>query len=635
VRRVAFALGLVVGVVAPAPAQRARHVNITRADIEAAGWMRISEVLDGAEGWQFTSTDGFTLSPTSDGLPAAGASATGTSMPAIILDGVRVPVTIFGLQQLDLLPITLAQIDSVTFTRGPVIAAGRIEPRGVIAFYSHRPPPGANAQGEFQVGDVANKPGLYQYTPMRPFNREHHGPFEHLLLALADGRIGAELGVRYSTLNTSDTLIGSRIRFGAIGATNQINLAVPTAHVVVDALGGRQTLDAGHAHYSGLFFVPALGHEQSMRMNATTVNASGLIALPAAVALTYRAGLTSDDIGRLPSPSPFTLAGRHRMTGASAELARTLGRALISLGTGSESWTLTRPGLAVVQRTDNHLIASAATGGDDGWSSNIVTELTRSGGITNAGAVIRSRLALGTADVVAVDASLTTRDTGADGAWIDPLAVGAPPTHDAQRTAVLGASWTHTLVSSLALFGGAEYRRVSGWAVAIPSDTGFFELRGNTPPAPIIGTLGVASTRLGIEVPSTKRWHARLAYTYTASITGDSALRTADRSIARHQLIGGGWLVPGHDWRIGTRVDVASGTYWSAFPALPNGFPPTVPGLRRIDISAEKWVWRRHVRFQYLVRDVLNGVERWQPRSAEFNLRWFAAASFTTTPGSS
>ena len=289
------------------PAQMAGRTVIARAEIQAAGWQRINEILDAAPGWRVASTDGFTMTPTADGLPAAGASGAGVASIAVIVDGVRVPICVLGQNELEFVPVLLAQIDSVVLTIEPRIVASRIETRGTMEFFTRRVPLGATAQGEFQVGDVSNKPGLYKYTPLNPYNREHHGPFHHLLFGYGGSHAGIEIGYRFATLNTTDSLIASRTPVGLSAGTAQINLVAPTVHAELEAFGGHHAFDATRAHYSGLYFIPAFGHEQSLRMYATSLTVAGTGSLPSAVALTYSAGYTADDLTPLPSPSPATL----------------------------------------------------------------------------------------------------------------------------------------------------------------------------------------------------------------------------------------------------------------------------------------------------------------------------------------
>ena len=117
-------------------------------------------------------------------------------------------------------------------------------------------------------------------------------------------------------------------------------------------------------------------------------------------------------------------------------------------------------------------------------------------------------------------------------------------------------------------------------------------------------------------------------YSFSAPFGGDSLARDAARSVARHQVNGVAWFAPGGNWRFMTLVQAVSATHWSAFPAINGGWPPDVTAFTRVDLGAEKWLMRRRFRLQYLVRDIFNDSERWQPRAAQFNLRWMLSGSF-------
>ena len=612
-----------------AAAQTAGHVVFTRADIQAAGWQRISEILDAAPGWRVTSTDGFTITPTADGLPAPGAS--GPAIPAltVIVDGARVPVSMLGQQELEFVPVLLAQLDSVVLTTAPRLVGSRIETRGTIEFFSHQPTRGASAQGEFQVGDVANKPGLYKYTPLQPFNREHHGPFHHLLFGYGGSRAGMEVGYRFATLNTTDSLILARTRGGVTVGTAQINLAAPIVHLSLEAFGGHHSVDATRAHYSGLFFVPAFGHEQALRMYGTSITAGGNAALPGATDLTYSSGYSADDVIPLYSPSPSTVTHRRQNLGAAVDVSRALGSARATLGAAADRWTLDRfrAGQSAA-RTEERLSARLEAPATDRWANSVAATATHSDGATRLGGLFSSRIAVAERSVFAFRAAYTSEGGVENGVWIDPyLLSGRVPT--AVRHTTLGdASWTYTTSHAIDLLAGAGLRSVSGWPIASPSDTGYFELRGVVPPDPTLRTVQVATARIGVESRRTGRWNARIVYSYSGSLGADTIVRNATRSVARHQVNGNAWFVPARDWRIVTVVQAVSPTHWAAFPSIYGGWPPDVPGFSRIDLGAEKWMWNRRLRFQYLVRDVLNESERWQPRSAQFNLRYVISASF-------
>jgi hypothetical protein len=611
-------------------AQSPGRAVFTRADIQAAGWQRISEILDAAPGWRITSTDGFTITPSAEGLPNPGASGLGSPSVTIIVDGAKVPVSVLGQSELEFAPVLLAQLDSVVLTTEPRLVLSRIETHGTIEFFSRNTPRGTSAQGEFQVGDVANKPGLYKYTPLNPSNREHHGPFHHLLFGYGTSRGGLEVGYRFATLNTTDSLILARTPGGLTVGTAQINEVAPVIHGDLDVLGGHNAIDATRAHYSGLYFVPSLGHEQSLRMYATSVTASGVAPMPRHLQLDYSAAYTSDDLTPLPSASPSTTVHGRVNENAAIAVSKIFDDSLrATLGGAFDTWTLHLPvGASDLSRAAEHLSGQVTMPRLGRFASTLGATLTHSELATNPGGLLSMRFDATHSDALTFFASALGQAVDADGSWIDPLIVRGSALVNTRSSLSADASWMHALLNGVTLFTGARASSVANWPIALAVDTGFAETRGEVPRAPLPQSINTAAWRFGVEAPHASRFSGRVMYSFSAAFGGDSLARDAARSVARHQVNGVAWFAPGGNWRFMTLVQAVSATHWSAFPAINGGWPPDVGGFTRIDLGAEKWLMHRRFRLQYLVRDIFNDSERWQPRAAQFNLRWMLSGSF-------
>ena len=154
---VALALALASLYCAPAGRPGLPAQTIRRDDIERAGWNRVTELLDGATGWARASVDGFTYSLSSDRLPAAGESAPGMPDVVVFVDGQRIASGMFGAQLLEMLPVSISQIDSVVFTRGPVIVDGVPVARGVMRIFSRPLHRGGNVDLAYQHGDESGE----------------------------------------------------------------------------------------------------------------------------------------------------------------------------------------------------------------------------------------------------------------------------------------------------------------------------------------------------------------------------------------------------------------------------------------------------------------------------------------------
>src|SRR5215216_5658170 len=220
---------------------------VRRADIERAGWNRVTEILEGAVGWGRASVDGFTFAASPDHLPAAGESPPGTAEWLVLVDGQRVPHQMLGMHLLELLPVSIGQIDSVVFTRGPTIVAGTPVGRGVMSIFTRRLRPGANAELSYQHGDETGDPGPYRYTSLSSSNVEKLGPFAHASVGWGGATWDVDAGVHLTSLNVTDERIAARFRPGVFAQLRpDVRAITPTLHVRADALGGRHELQGSY-----------------------------------------------------------------------------------------------------------------------------------------------------------------------------------------------------------------------------------------------------------------------------------------------------------------------------------------------------------------------------------------------------
>ena len=56
----------------------------------------------------------------------------------VFVDGQPMMTDLFGLHLIELLPVSVADIDSVVFTRGPTIVDGRSNARGTANIFTRR-----------------------------------------------------------------------------------------------------------------------------------------------------------------------------------------------------------------------------------------------------------------------------------------------------------------------------------------------------------------------------------------------------------------------------------------------------------------------------------------------------------------
>lgn len=605
--------------VAVAPTAEARaqddptRVVITRPQIEAAGWFNFGEILTGATGWQRTTLDAVSFFASADGLPP-GASAPGEPEWLVLIDGQRVTVDALGAKLLELLPLSPAQVESVTVTRAPRLVAGTIAGRGVVEFHTRQPPRGPAAAAAWHSGNIIGDPGPYAFTPAGGENVDRLGPYDFAFASFAGAGWDVAAGARQGSSHITHRGIRERfdpVLYDQLGEHKWAPWDAINARVGAALFGGRHDLIAGRAWVNGPLFLPLAGGEQWLRGGLEHVGGSGSIPAGAA-SIRYQLTHTGLDVGELASPFPFVVGHSRRRSAGVIEVGATDERdRRARIGAGATRWSLQRNG-ASADRTDVTVFGSLSTN-----VGRLAGELAgalahSSGGPVAAKGVLATRIATDSLTTLALALSYVRHATGDDGTWIDRALLGLDTLRrerDVRAWADLGATrrlvsgWIGDLGARVGVVSGVRLLATSGLPLAVASDG------------------GVAELRAGLSLPPSSRLPvARATYRYMTPLSGDSAVRAAMRATPAHVLEGNLVSAVARDLRFGAFLYVASGARWSNLRGGP-ATPVTLPAISRLDVSAEKWFWRRRVRTQFLIRNLLNQSERYHPLGAEFPLR--------------
>jgi hypothetical protein len=608
-----LAAALVAAGGARADAQDPTRVVLRRAEIEAAGWFNLGETLMGATGWHRSTLDGVSFFTSADGLPA-GAAAPGEPEWLVLVDGQRVMGDVLGTKLLELLPVSPAQVESVTVTRVPRPVAGTIAGRGVVEFHTRHARHGASSAAAWHSGNVIGDPGPYRFTPLATENVDRLGPYNHASASFAGAGWEISAGARQGSSHITHRGIRERFDpalYEQLGVHKWAPYDVVHGRIGASLLGGRHDLTAGRGWVNGPLFLPLAGGEQWLRGTFDHVGGSGS-AVAGATTIAYQATHSALDIGELPSPFPFVAGHSRARTAGVLELRVTeSGGRYATFGAAATRWSMERGG-ASAARTDVTLVGSlgAAIGRAVGELSGALGR--SSGGPIAAKGVLATRIAADSLTTLSVALSYVQHVTGDDGTWIDRALLGLD-TLGRERD---GRAWADV---------GAARRVRGGWIAELGARLGTLDdirlLAADGQPAggPMDGA--VAEVRAGLALPVRARLPvARVAYRYGTPVGGDATLRAALHASPRHTLEARVVVAPASDLRLGAFINVASRARWPTLRGGPAA-PVALPARSPLDVSAEKWFWRHRIRTQLLVRNLLNQSERYHPLGADFPLR--------------
>ncbi|HEU5174349.1 MAG TPA: Plug domain-containing protein [Gemmatimonadaceae bacterium] len=611
-------------------AQGAPTQVISRAELEAAGWTRLSELVFAVRGAGRASVDGITVLGNVSALPTW-ETTPGRDEWLVLVDGQPVDVTIAGVTVLDLLPVALTQLDSVTVHHGAAFVAGRMAPHGVIQLYTQRGLAGLTASASHYSGNEVGDPGPLTFTPERTPNVDNSGPFHRARVAYGAPNWDVDAAVRRWTDNLTDVRLVERYERAAAPARPDLwvrNVA-PVIRAGAATPFGRHDVHAGLAQLRGTFFVPSVRDDQSLNTKLRFAGISGSGSIAAASTWSYRLSASELDAAPYDAPLPATLAhDRHEVAGA-LTLGHRLGSVAVTGGGSLARHALTSaPALATSSRLLNTTTGGVFLGlsGSSGrWRQGISGTLGRGIAAMRGSGLLSVERAIDSTSHVRLSVAADARASGDDGAWIDLELFGlGDVVEDRRHTVTTELAVARPLAAGVTLGLAAVGRRETGVRLVDLDTATSIPHRAPGVSAPL--SFSVGELRASLDLPVTGAVQGGATWRFAGTLTGGDAIRDARASLPRHVFDASVVLTPVYDIRVRPAVHLATSSRWRA---AGTSDLETVPAVTRLDLSLEKWLLRRRLRAQVLARNLLNDVERHHPLGADFRLRVFAGATLT------
>ena len=294
------------------------RIVLTRSTIEEAGLVHLGDLLLLAENWQLSTTDGFTWQAAVNGL--------GTFQEQqwmIMVDGVRVDWTFLGINQLNMLPLSLFQIDSVELISVPQLHYGEFTDRGLIHIHLAAPEKGKSGWLALAGGNETGDPGPYRLTDWGTPNVER---------VANDGAAGVGYGgegawrlvasIRYSEYPFTDFYMLKRNTAMVSNWPSHHAGTSPFLQIRHTGRRGSQTLTAGYSYFYNYFhFFPPLGREVPIIAQLGHMALRGETAL-GDMEISYWIKYSTTNLGKIANTLDFNFDWNDARLGAGSEMSR-------------------------------------------------------------------------------------------------------------------------------------------------------------------------------------------------------------------------------------------------------------------------------------------------------------------------
>ncbi|NNF56800.1 MAG: Plug domain-containing protein [Rhodothermaceae bacterium] len=619
--------------------------HLTQADIEASGSAHLADVLREFEGFRTATVSGYAWATAhAGGIPF---SRNGYDL---LLDGEPVSTDVFGEQDLDLLPVPLMDIASVTLCPGPGLAAGGFHSYGTLRIETRRAVEGVQASGAYQVGNETGDPGPYVFTELVSPNVPRIGPDSEgsVTLRQSGTRVRGEgRGLRLYPLDAV-----------AVRRVQEVTARFPPDRVpYVGALRGRVLVGSGEVvaqavgrYIKDLWFVEAAGRELPVRQVNLQGAAHGTHPMGRGalgqLRLDYRAGMAYQALDAEESLlADFDPTWRQTRVTASVQIQADRGPRRFALGGTIARVDVSGTGLGEKARfTLATLFAQRSHRPTTGLQQRTAAALVTAGAAVRlklANTLVWRHAAQTWSLVIGLEGRLPEEQPGTAywytqgyrGFVVPAIAYvqAQPPSARTEGSARFG--WEAILAPGLHLQASVAGHRLRGLTLERPA----FRLEpGQAAPQGTVTviegahgeTLAGAISLRGARGP----WRGRVAYSLLADVGGSTAFRDAWERVPRHRARADATVRLDSSFSLHAAVTVQSGAEWpgyaevSGVPVPPFGetYDAQVPGHVLVDAAISKHLWDRRLRLSLLLRNLLNTEERYHPLGATLDFRLFA-----------
>jgi hypothetical protein len=287
---------------------------ISRDDISNAGVVRLGDIFRLSHRWYAHTIDGYTWSAQVSGLSAA-------SNPrwTVLIDGNPVELGLFGIQNLDVIPIHVDEIECIEMTARPTVAAGALRQFGTIHIRSRTAAQGMTLGASVAAGNEVNDPGPFLYTPLRSPNIDRIGPIGAAEIDVAVAGLSARLSGKLDEFHVTDMQVDERAKqLFDIDTKPRITLQAASLTAAFDSRWGRQNVLAGRSETGDLIFFDTFGLEIPATRHFEYLGGAGRIMLGTAE-LRYRGSYLSHDLVHRQNVENLTLDFRKQVISAGLE----------------------------------------------------------------------------------------------------------------------------------------------------------------------------------------------------------------------------------------------------------------------------------------------------------------------------
>jgi hypothetical protein len=608
--------------------------------IRDAGLTRVADILLLANDWIVNTIDGFTWQASANGL-----SSFQRQTWLLMIDGQRMDINIFDITNLNMLPISINQIDYVEIISIPQIIEGEFTDKGLIHIHTVRPEAGLSYHGRLTYGNETGDPGPYRYTEFKSKNVDRIGADRSNEVSFAGKKqyIGASQTdqVYYPT----DAAIYNRNQIISGKDYPRINMSSYSFKAGINALKGEHELFAGYTFVEDFLFFKPYGREIPVKSYFTHAGVNGFFMINDKTDIHYRCKYSTNRLKKRANIFDLDFDRELENVYANLEVDRRGSFYQSKIGIRFDrSYAHTK------YQLDKDAYSSAAIYGQLNYSltDNLHQSFSAFLRLDNDKIAVKGQATnswkINSKQKLISILSFSQRNFEEDNSywrWAENgynfleansggySIIGGINKSQQFTTDII---WKAGINKTSSIEIGALYRFFNN--LYFEKQTLQFDSFMESFSSPVQISAGekgqVGGGRIRFNYQFTPQLGQRFFYSFRTAISGDDIFQDVWESLARHKI---GFTLnyhPVENFSMWAMLSYLSSSNWIEYQeaAGQSGgkYSSTVNEAMILDMAAQKWIWHKRIRGSLLFRNIFNQLQKYHPNGASLELRFHIQA---------
>lgn len=622
------------------PEEQGKRI-ISESMIKSAGIVSLSDILLLLPDWNYSTIDGFTKTVSANGL-----SSLQRQNFILMVDDLKYDLNVFDIQNINLLPISITQIDYVEIYSVPKIIEGEFAGCGLIHFHTKQPPKGMSFFANEIIGNETGDPGPYRYTLFSSSNVDKIGPYFSTGIDYGSKNWSVKAGYKNEETFISDSLLKNRISYLSKN-NNKAALNSGWGKVDVNWIGGVTSISGGVTNHEDFFFFKPLGYEIPALRTIYNFGVNGRYKADKNISLKYSADYSTNELNYNENNIGFNFDFRLKTVSAGIEGNYQSGLFSSMLGFGVKSLKLnTLKKVGIDEMSFQKIYTSTSIFPSKNLTETLQLYLTKTrSGNSVKGALINNWI-LNNKTGLSANFAYFERLLDEDMSYWSWLNKGYDVSKEISadynvigtakksKTFTCDISYSVKYDSTLSFALSGNYRRFSNYYI----EQQFFQFDENlatyTSPVILYTDEWLKTAGFGIEIGqklSGKLKH-KIFYNYQQNFGASSAFENAWQVFPKNSITYMLEYNPVESFGIWTRIKYLSSSVWYDYKysdiQTDNYNSYKLKPKIIFDLSLQKWFFKRTLWINILLRNIFNQNELFSPIGVKLNLTDYIQVHF-------